>query len=163
MFGMSFAEIIVIAVVAVIFLGPDKLPDAMIKFARFFKLIKQTANSAKSTFENEIKIAELKEDAKRFKDNISETTNSVRKKLTFDELDALKKTASDTTKSINEKLSEVKKELSNPLNALNDSEVEVTEPNSGVDNVNSQKATMNENVNSQANSSVNSQKGDENV
>ena len=30
MFGMSLPEIIVIAVIAVLFLGPDKLPSAMV-------------------------------------------------------------------------------------------------------------------------------------
>ncbi len=31
MFGMGFTEILMIAVVAIIFLGPDKLPSAMVK------------------------------------------------------------------------------------------------------------------------------------
>ena len=37
MFGMSLPEIIVIAVIAVLFLGPDKLPSAMVEIAKFFK------------------------------------------------------------------------------------------------------------------------------
>ena len=77
MFGMSLPEIIIIAVVAVIFLGPDKLPDAMVKIAKFFKMFKQTVNSAKSTFEQEVKIAELKEDAKKYKESVQNATNAV--------------------------------------------------------------------------------------
>ncbi|KGT37151.1 preprotein translocase subunit TatB, partial [Campylobacter fetus] len=111
MFGMSLPEIIIIAVIAVIFLGPDKLPDAMVKIAKFFKLFKQTVNSAKSTFEQEVKIAELKEDAKKYKENITNAASSVRKKLTFEELDELKSTVSGTKNSINESLADIKKDL----------------------------------------------------
>lgn len=105
MFGMSFSEIIVIMVIAVIVLGPDKLPQAMIKIAKFFKYFKQTINTAKGTFEQEMRIAQLKDDAQKFKDNINQTTSSVRKKLSFEELDELKKTASDLKDDINESLS----------------------------------------------------------
>lgn len=120
MFGMSFTEIIVIAVVAVIFLGPDKLPQAMVKIAKFFKYFKQTVNTAKSTFEQEVRIAELKEDAKRFKDSITDTTSSVRKKLTFEELDELKKTASDLKDDIKDSLSFNASTISkNALDSLN--------------------------------------------
>ena len=120
MFGMSFTEIIVIAVVAVIFLGPDKLPQAMVKIAKFFKYFKQTVNTAKSTFEQEVRIAELKEDAKKFKDSITDTTSSVRKKLTFEELDELKKTASDLQDDIKDSLSfNASTSSKNALDSLN--------------------------------------------
>ncbi|ANE36132.1 twin arginine translocation system, TatB family protein [Campylobacter iguaniorum] len=126
MFGMSFPEIIIVAVVAVIFLGPDKLPDAMVKIAKFFKVFKQTVNSAKSTFEQEVKIAELKEDAKKYKENFTEAAGAVRKKLTFEELDELKNTVASTKDGFNESLNSLKDELNiikDPLNSLN-SEVE---------------------------------------
>ena len=91
MFGMSLPEILVIAVIAVLVLGPDKLPEAMVQIAKFFKMFKKGINDAKSTFDQEVKIAELKEDAKKYKESIESATQSVRKKLTFEELDELKK------------------------------------------------------------------------
>ena len=36
MFGMGLTEIFLIAIVAVLFLGPDKLPSTMIEIAKFF-------------------------------------------------------------------------------------------------------------------------------
>ena len=57
MLGMGIGEILIVAIVAVIVLGPDKLPSAMVNIAKFFKIFKQTINGAKSTFEQEIKIA----------------------------------------------------------------------------------------------------------
>ena len=95
MFGMSLPEIIVILVVAVLVLGPDKLPEALVKFAKFFKYFKAQVNSAKSNFEQEVRIAELKADAAKLKDSITGVGENVRKKLTFEELDELKKQASD--------------------------------------------------------------------
>ena len=81
MLGMGIGEILIVAIVAVIVLGPDKLPSAMVNIAKFFKLFKQTINGAKSTFEQEIKIAELKEDAKKYKDSLTGSIDGVRKKL----------------------------------------------------------------------------------
>lgn len=119
MFGMSLAEVIVIAVIAVIFLGPDKLPEAMIKFAKYFKMLKQTLNTAKSSFENEVKIAELKQDVDKFKDNLNQTSSNLRKKLTFEELDELKKTTNNVVNSANESLESIKNQIKNPSNGDN--------------------------------------------
>ena len=104
MFGMSLPEIIVILVVAVLVLGPDKLPEALVKFAKFFKYFKAQVNSAKSNFEQEVRIAELKADANKLKDSITDAGSQIRKKLTFEELDELKKTASDFSNDVKNSL-----------------------------------------------------------
>ena len=67
MFGMGFTEILFVAVIAIIFLGPDKLPEAMVQIAKFFNSFKKTISEAKSTFEQEIHINELKEEALSYK------------------------------------------------------------------------------------------------
>ncbi len=67
MFGMGFTEILFVAVIAIIFLGPDKLPEAMVQIAKFFNSFKKTVSDAKSTFEQEIHINELKEEALSYK------------------------------------------------------------------------------------------------
>jgi sec-independent protein translocase protein TatB len=61
-FGLDFAEIILIAVVAIIFLGPDKLPNAMVKVARFIKMVKNGIASTKESLEAELKLSQMKED-----------------------------------------------------------------------------------------------------
>lgn len=119
MFGMGISEIIIIAVVAVIVLGPDKLPNAMVNIAKFFKVFKQTINGAKSTFEQEIKIAELKEDAKKYKDSLANGIDGVRKKLTFEELDELKSNINSINNSTQKSLADIQNEISNPINKLN--------------------------------------------
>lgn len=105
MFGMSLPEIVVILVIAVLVLGPDKLPEALVKFAKFFKYFKTQVNNAKSNFEQEVRIAELKADANKLKSSITETGSQLRKKLTFEELDELKKSTSDFTAELKNSLS----------------------------------------------------------
>ena len=72
----------------------------MVQIAKFFKMFKKGINDAKSTFDQEVKIAELKEDAKKYKESIESATQSVRKKLTFEELDELKKGVTDAVGGI---------------------------------------------------------------
>lgn len=119
MFGMSFSEILVIAVIAVLVLGPDKLPSAMVQIAKILKMFKKGINDAKSTFDQEMKIAELKEDAQKYKESITQSAQSVRKKLTFEELDEIKKSASDVTESIQNVVSDTKKTVENIQNPTN--------------------------------------------
>lgn len=97
---MSFTEILVIAIVAVLFLGPDKLPKAMVEIAKFLRSFKGSINEAKTSFEQEIKIQELKEEGKKYKKELEAEGEKLRKKLTFEELDELKKSKEDINKSI---------------------------------------------------------------
>ena len=55
MFGMGFTEILFIAVIAILFLGPDKLPSAMVDIAKFFRQVKKTLGTVKDSLEEEIK------------------------------------------------------------------------------------------------------------
>ena len=118
---MGISEIIIIAVIAVIVLGPDKLPSAMVNIAKFFKVFKQTINGAKSTFEQEIKIAELKEDAKKYKDSLNTSIDGVRKKLTLEELDELKSSVNSISQTTQKSLADIQNEISNlnPIDKLN--------------------------------------------
>lgn len=67
MFGMGITEILFIAVIAIIFLGPDHLPKAMIETAKFIKSLKKTLTDAKETIEKEVNISELKNEALEYK------------------------------------------------------------------------------------------------
>jgi len=118
MFGMSFAEIMIIAVIAVLFLGPDKLPSTMVQIAKFFKSFKSGINDAKSSFEQEMKIQELKEETLEYKKKLDSAATSMRKTVTFDELEEIKSsTASvtDTFKDIKESMNKVNEMKNDPL------------------------------------------------
>lgn len=121
MFGMSFMEIMVIAIIAVLFLGPDKLPSAMVQVAKFFKSFKSSINEAKSTFEQEIKLQELREDSLKYKKQLEEGAKSFRKKLTFEELDEIK----DAKSGINKALDDFKNDLDISKALSDDSDIKV--------------------------------------
>ena len=54
MFGIGFAELAVIAFVAVLVLGPDKLPDLARQAARFLHQLRNLANNARDELRNEL-------------------------------------------------------------------------------------------------------------
>ncbi|EAH5952114.1 TPA: Sec-independent protein translocase subunit TatB [Campylobacter jejuni] len=95
---MSFGEIIVILVVAILVLEPDKLPEAIVQIAKILKAVKRNIDDAKSSIEKEIRINDLKEEAKKYKDEFSSTNENIRKKLSFEEFDDLKRDILDKTK-----------------------------------------------------------------
>lgn len=77
MFGMGFTEILLIAIVAVIALGPEKLPGTMVQIAKFINKFKNGLADAKSTLDNELNISEMKAEASKFKSQIEETKTSL--------------------------------------------------------------------------------------
>ncbi len=77
MFGMGFMEILLIAIIAIIALGPDKLPDAMVQIAKFIRKFKSGLEDAKSTLDSELNISEMKTEANKFKSQIEETKASL--------------------------------------------------------------------------------------
>jgi sec-independent protein translocase protein TatB len=56
MFGMGASEILVILVVALIFLGPEKLPEAASKISRGIRDIRKQTRELTSTIENDTEI-----------------------------------------------------------------------------------------------------------
>ena len=82
MFGLGFTEILIIAVIAILFLGPDKLPSAMVEVAKFFKNAKSAIGTLKDSIEQEVNVKEIKEEALAYKrelldaqDKLSKVTN----------------------------------------------------------------------------------------
>lgn len=74
---MGFTEILLIAVVAILFLGPDKLPSAMVEVAKFIKSTKKALTTAKNTLDEEVNIAELKQEALNYKAQLDEATEEL--------------------------------------------------------------------------------------
>jgi len=79
MFGMGFTEILIIAVIAVLFLGPDKLPSAMIDIAKFFRQMKKTVGNVKDTLEEEMNVSEIKQEALAYKKELLDASEQVSK------------------------------------------------------------------------------------
>ncbi len=78
MFGMGFTEILVIAIIAILFLGPDKLPDTMVQIAKFFRNTKNTINNMKSSIEEEMNVKSMKEEALAYKKELTDVGDKVK-------------------------------------------------------------------------------------
>jgi len=112
---MSMGEILVILIVAILVLGPDKLPDTIIQMAKLFKAIKRNIDDAKAGLEKELRINELQNEAKKYQDEFSIANENIRKKLSFEEFDELKKDILEKDKKPkeNENLAQSKTEENN--------------------------------------------------
>ena len=97
MFGMGFTEIMFIAIIAVVFLGPEKLPQAMVDIARFFKKVKGTIADTKDELERELQISDLKAEMLSYKSQLDDITNEVKDVTSGD---VIKKEISGIQKSL---------------------------------------------------------------
>jgi len=79
MFGMGFTEMLLIAVIAILFLGPDKLPSTMIEIAKFFKNVKSTIGNVKDSLEEEMNLSEIKQEALAYKQELLNASESLHK------------------------------------------------------------------------------------
>jgi len=71
MFGLGFMEIFVILVIAIIALGPEKLPSVAVDVARFLKKLKNGVEDAKSALDNELNLSSLKKEARNLKSHMN--------------------------------------------------------------------------------------------
>jgi sec-independent protein translocase protein TatB len=70
MFGLGFTEILLIAIAALLFIGPDKLPETMKNIARTLGKIKRAFEDVKSSVENELRVDELRQEALQYRAEI---------------------------------------------------------------------------------------------
>ncbi|MDF1875223.1 Sec-independent protein translocase subunit TatB [Sulfurimonas sp. SAG-AH-194-I05] len=86
MFGMGFTEILIIAVIAILFLGPDKLPSAMVDIAKFFRQMKKTVSNVKESMEEEMNVSEIKQEALAYKKQLLDVQGEVQKVTSIPDL-----------------------------------------------------------------------------
>ena len=79
MFGMGFTEILIIAVIAILFMGPDKLPGAMVEIAKFFRTVKKTVGDVKDSLEEEMNVSEIKQEALAYKKELLDASHKLKK------------------------------------------------------------------------------------
>lgn len=65
MFGIGFMELIVVAVVVLLFVGPRRLPDLMRQGGRLFVRVRRMSAEVKSSFDKVIREAEQELDAEK--------------------------------------------------------------------------------------------------
>ncbi len=114
MFGMGFSEILIILVIGILFLGPDKLPEAMVKIAKFFNAFKKTINEAKDSIDQELKIEELKAEAMEYKKRLQETTDTVKRNMYIEEIEDIKNSTTNLNQTIKDSIEDSVKPKDEP-------------------------------------------------
>ncbi|WP_100978074.1 Sec-independent protein translocase protein TatB [Helicobacter pylori] len=112
MFGMGFFEILVVLVVAIIFLGPEKFPQAVVDIVKFFRTVKKTLNDAKDTLDKEINIEEIKKETLEYQKLFENKVESL-KGVKIEELEDAKVTAEKEIKSIQDLMQDYQQSLEN--------------------------------------------------
>ncbi|ODS12758.1 Sec-independent protein translocase protein TatB [Vibrio scophthalmi] len=65
MFDIGFWELVLISVVALVVLGPERLPHAIRSVSRFVSQAKTMANNVKDEISHELKVQELQENLRK--------------------------------------------------------------------------------------------------
>ncbi len=115
MFGIGIFELLVILIVAIIALGPNKLPQTIIDIVKFFRAVRKTMAEAKESFDKEIELSEIKQEALKYKNTISNEVDKLTQDIKLDELRELRE---DSLKPLQESLTHTKEELDKETNAL---------------------------------------------
>ena len=84
MFGIGLPEMVIIAIVALIFIGPDKLPGVLWSIGKGLVELKRATSDVRSTvqeemqkIEDEIEIKEVRESAQDFKNEFGGVANKI--------------------------------------------------------------------------------------
>lgn len=113
MFGMGFFEILVIVAVAIIFLGPEKLPKALVDAAKFFKAVKKTMDEAKESLDKEVNLSKIKEEALAYKNSLTQGVQNLTKEMELKEITSLDLEVDTPKTHSNSISSEAKEQTSN--------------------------------------------------
>jgi sec-independent protein translocase protein TatB len=75
---IGFSELLVVIVLAVLVLGPDKLPEAMRDLARLIKKIKKWWRDATADITKELEMEEMKEEVAKYKEELKKLQNETK-------------------------------------------------------------------------------------
>lgn len=77
MFGIGLSEILVVALLVLLCVGPRQLPDLMRQFGRIFVRVRRMGSEVRSTFDNVIRDAEQELDLEaRLKEELKKSLPS---------------------------------------------------------------------------------------
>ncbi|OLQ92468.1 twin arginine-targeting protein translocase TatB [Vibrio panuliri] len=105
MFDIGFWELVLISVVALVVLGPERLPHAIRSVSRFISSAKSMANNVKDEISHELKIQELQENLRKAEQMGMEDLSPELKSS----VDELKKAAQEVQRPYAQKATETSK------------------------------------------------------
>jgi sec-independent protein translocase protein TatB len=125
MLDLGFSEILFIAVVAIIVLGPEKMPQAMVSVVKFFKKIGNFIADIKDNVDRELHIQELREEANRYKSDLLQPSKELE---SFASLNDMKLIENDVETNSPPHLQTAKQEIAEKKTQTSQDKIETSEP-----------------------------------
>ncbi|HAZ94422.1 MAG TPA: twin-arginine translocase subunit TatB [Porticoccaceae bacterium] len=116
MFDIGFSELLIIAVITLLVMGPERLPETVRTISLWFGRMKQMLSSARQELENEVGIDEIRLQLKNEKimRQLDEAKGDIETTIT-DTKAALDKEISDAKVTLDNELSDARAELDEDL------------------------------------------------
>lgn len=134
MFGIGLPEMIIIAVVALVFIGPDKLPGVLRSIGKGLVELKRATSDVRSTvqeemhkIEEEIELKEVRESAQDFRNELGGVANKI------DPLTLSKITSEDEKDEITDSIDEPETDKTQSEQLAKDSTGSSTEDSADID------------------------------
>ena len=134
MFGIGLPEMIIIAVVALIFIGPDKLPGVLRSIGKGLVELKRATSDVRSTvqeemqkIEEEIELKEVRESAQDFKNELGGVANKI------DPLTLSKFNSGDQKEVISDSIDESETDKAQTESVAENTEAETTDGSDEID------------------------------
>lgn len=121
MFDVSFTEMMVIGVIALIIIGPERLPKVARTVGHLLGRAQRYVNDVKSDIKREVELDELRKFKSEMDDAASSVTSSLR-----DTENSIRTELNDTAKTATNEIADLKKEVESPASATNHSASEAT-------------------------------------
>jgi sec-independent protein translocase protein TatB len=74
---IGFSELLIVVFIAIVVLGPEKLPEAMVKLGRFVGKIRRMWDDATRDIKKEIELEEMKEEMQKYKKQLEDLQRKV--------------------------------------------------------------------------------------
>jgi len=108
MFDMGFTELMLIGIVALIVIGPERLPGVARTAGKYFGKLRRFMTDVKADVESELRADELRDILKTQQE----------------ELQALKKTVDDVGRDVDDSINDIGKSIEEPVSDASSAEVE---------------------------------------
>ena len=107
MFDIGFWELVLIAIIGLVVLGPERLPGAIRSVIHWITTVKDIANSVKTEVTQELKLHEINENMiKASKKELSDLDPELKKSI-----DEMKKTADQLSRPYKKDIDDIKQSL----------------------------------------------------
>lgn len=98
MFGIGTGELFLIIIVAIMVLGPEKLPGAMRTFGKFMANVKNATNEIKTEINNTAEVKDLTQSVKKISDKFTGEVDAIKDSVGVPKIDLQNDILQETNK-----------------------------------------------------------------